>query len=173
MKQLWALFSAFFKVGIFAYGGGQSMIPLVQQEVVESHKWMNITEFSDLLALGNALPGPITTKLALAIGYKIAGHSGAITALAGLLLPSSVLMLLVMTFFVALKDAPRMQAFLRGIRPAVMALLFIVAYDIGKTSVVSAPTVLIGIAVFLILLLTRVHPAVCLIASGMIGLLFL
>jgi chromate transporter len=63
MKQI-QLFFAFFRVGMLGYGGGPSSIPLVHKEVVEKYKWMNDDEFADVLALGNALPGPIATKMA-------------------------------------------------------------------------------------------------------------
>lgn len=170
---MWSIFWTFFKVGILAYGGGPSIIPLMQQEVVESRKWMNITEFTDVLALGNALPGPIACKMALAVGYQISGYAGATSALLGLLFPSSVMMLVVVMFFLSYKDSPRIQSMLRGIRPAVMALLFLVAYDVGKNSVNTVPTALIGIAVFLVFLFTKLHPAIGLLLSGVVGLLFL
>jgi chromate transporter len=171
--KLWGLFWTFFKVGVLAYGGGPSMIPLMEQEVVQSQQWMSIPEFTDVLALGNALPGPIATKMALAVGYKIDGMAGGLVALFGLLLPSSILMLTVILFFLALKDSPRLQSTLRGVRPAVMALLFITAYDVGKDSVVSVPTAIIALATFFIFLLTKLHPAIALLASALIGLLFL
>jgi chromate transporter len=173
IQRLWGLFWTFFKVGILAYGGGPSMIPLMEQEVVQSQKWMSIPEFTDVLALGNALPGPIATKMALAVGYRIEGMTGGFIALFGLLLPSTILMLAVLLFFLALKDSPRMHSMLRGMRPAVMALLFITAYDVGKDSVISIPTAIIGIATFFIFLFTKLHPAIALLLSGLIGLLFL
>jgi chromate transporter len=89
MLRLWPIFWTFFKVGLLAYGGGQSMIPLLEREVVESRKWMNLTEFGDVLATGNGLPGPITTKMAVAVGYQLDGYTGAVVAMIGLLLPSS------------------------------------------------------------------------------------
>jgi chromate transporter len=173
VQRMWGLFWTFFKVGILAYGGGPSMIPLMEQEVVQSQRWMSIPEFTDVLALGNALPGPIATKMALAVGYKIDGMTGGLVALFGLLLPSSILMLAVILFFLALKDSPRMHSVLRGVRPAVMALLFITAYDVGKDSVVSVPTAIIGIVTFFVFLLTKLHPAIALLISGVVGLLFL
>jgi chromate transporter len=173
IQRMWGLFWTFFKVGILAYGGGPSMIPLMEQEIVQSQKWMSIPEFTDVLALGNALPGPIATKMALAIGYKISGMTGGLVALFGLLLPSSILMIVVVLFFLALKDSPRMQSMLRGMRPAVMALLFITAYDVGKNSVISVPTALIGIVIFFVFLFTKLHPAIGLLISAVIGLLFL
>jgi chromate transporter len=173
LEQLISLFWTFFRVGILAFGGGQSIIPVMQQEVVDSRQWMNVPEFTDMLALGNGLPGPIATKMALGIGYKISGILGAGAAMAGLILPSSVLMLIVVLFFFSYKESPHVQAMLRGMRPAVMALLFLVAYDIGKTSMISIPTTVIGVATFFIFLFTKLHPAIAILASGIIGLLFL
>lgn len=173
LEQLIRIFWTFFRVGIFAFGGGQSIIPVMEQEVVSSRQWMDVAEFTDLLALGNGLPGPIATKMSIAIGYKISGYLGATTALAGLLLPSTVLMLIVVLFFFSYKESPHVQAMLRGMRPAVMALLFLVAYDVGKTSMVSIPTTIIGVATFFIFLFTKLHPAIAILVSGIIGLLFL
>jgi chromate transporter len=173
MAELWKLFWVFFKVGTFAFGGGPSMIPLMEKEVVQSQKWVNLPEFTDLLALGNTLPGPIATKMALAIGYKMAGWMGAAVAFGGLLLPSSVMMMLLILFFFSYKDSPRLQAMLRGVRPAVMALLFVVAYDVGKTSISSVPTILIGISTFFLFMYANLHPAIGLIAAAAIGFIFL
>lgn len=173
ITEFWSIFWTFFKVGILGFGGGPSMIPLMQEEVVDSQKWMTLSEFTDVLALGNGLPGPIATKMALAIGYKLHGFVGASTAFVGLLLPSSILILLVILFFYSYKDSPRLQSALKGVRPAVMALLFIVAYDVGRQSIISLPTALIGISIFFIFLFTNLHPALGLLAGGLIGLLFL
>ena len=75
MKQA-DIFMAFFRVGILGYGGGPSSIPLVHKEVVDKYKWMDTDEFGDVLALGNALPGPIATKMAGYIGYRVGGILG-------------------------------------------------------------------------------------------------
>jgi chromate transporter len=173
MQTLISIFWTFFRVGVFAFGGGQSIIPVMQEEVVTYRHWMNVPEFTDMLALGNALPGPIATKMCLAVGYKLSGYTGAAVALFGLLIPSTILMLIVVLFFFTYKESPKIQAMLRGMRPAVMALLFLVAYDVGKTSMISIPTTLIGIATFFIFLFTKLHPAIAIIASGIIGILFL
>ena len=84
------IFISFSKVGIFAYGGGPSMIPLVQEEVVDVHGWMTIEEFTDALAMGYALPGPIATKMAAYIGYKVAHGPGLLVALFGTVFPSLI-----------------------------------------------------------------------------------
>lgn len=173
MLSLWPIFWSFLKVGIFAYGGGPSMIPLMEQEVVQSRKWMSLIEFADVLALGNTLPGPIATKMALAVGYKLAGYLGAGVALTALLLPSTILMLVLVMFFMSFKDSPRMQAMMRGLRPAVVGLLFVVAYDVGKTSVNSLPSALIAIGIFFVSVFTNLHPAIGMAIAGLIGMIFM
>ena len=72
MKEVIALFYAFAKVGILGFGGGHSIIPLIQIEVVNNYKWLTIEEFTEALAMANSLPGPITTKMSIFTGYKIA-----------------------------------------------------------------------------------------------------
>ena len=130
MGLIWELFLAFARVGIFGYGGGPSVIPLLQREVV-GHGWLTETEFIDALAVGNALPGPIATKMSVYIGYKLAGASGIGAALLGMLLPSTIAMLVVAIFFFTLKDAPWVKAALTAVRPAVVGLLIWTAYDLG------------------------------------------
>jgi chromate transporter len=173
LLNVWPVFWSFLKVGIFAYGGGPSMIPLMEQEVVQSRHWMNLTEFADILALGNTLPGPIATKMALAVGYKVSGYLGATVALTALLLPSTILMLALVLFFMSFKDSPRVQAAMRGVRPAVVGLLFVVAYDVGKTSVSSIPSMFIALAVFFLSIFTNLHPAIAMVISGLIGMIFM
>lgn len=170
---LWKIFIAFCKVGIFAFGGGQSIIPIMEKEVVQTQGWMKVSEFADLLALGNGLPGPIATKMATAIGFKMSGWIGSFVALGGLLFPSTVMMMIVILFFMSYKDSPRLQSFLRGVRPAVVALLVAVAYDVGKSSVVSVPTALLSIATLALIIFAKLHPALGLLLSGFIGLIFL
>lgn len=75
-----AYIPCFFRVGMLGFGGGPSSIPLVHKEVVEKYKWMNDDEFSDVLALGNALPGPIATKMAGYIGFRVGGFLGMMNA---------------------------------------------------------------------------------------------
>ncbi|MBU5195311.1 chromate transporter, partial [Vibrio cholerae] len=91
-------FLAFFRVGILGYGGGPSSIPLVKKEVVDKYKWMTDDEFSDVLALGNALPGPIATKMAGYIGWQVKGVFGMINAIIASVVPTILLMIVLLTF---------------------------------------------------------------------------
>lgn len=170
MGLLWQIFAAFARVGIFGYGGGPSMIPLMQREVVSGQGWLTEPEFVDALALGNSLPGPIAIKMSAYTGYKLAGMLGAATGILGTILPSTIAMLLLAVAYLRFKDLPLVEAALRGIRPAVVALLFWVAYDLFSQGVASLETAAIGIAVFAAVAFLDLHPAIAILGAGTIGL---
>lgn len=169
MTILLKIFYVFAKVGIMAYGGGPSMIPLVQIEVVDNAGWMSLTEFMDTLAMGYSLPGPIATKMAAAIGYKMSGIKGALSALVGIVLPSTILMLVLVIFFMHMKDHPLFGAMMKGIRPVILALLALVVYHMLPKSVVSPMTGVIALASLAIMIFFKIHPAFLIIAGGVIG----
>lgn len=101
------LFIAFFRSGILGYGGGPSSIPLIHKEVVEIYHWMSDEEFNDLIALSNTLPGPIVTKLAGYIGYRIAGVVGLLIALFASVVPTVILMIVLISMLTSFRDSPR------------------------------------------------------------------
>ena len=182
MQLIWELFLAFARVGIFGYGGGPSVIPLLQREVV-GQGWLTDTEFIDALAIGNALPGPIATKMSVYIGYKLAGGAGIGAALLGMLLPSTLAMLVVAIFFFSLKDSPWIKAALTAVRPAVVGLLIWTAFDLG--SKVIDPDgrglasiarhwdwVVIALVTFVAITYLRLHPALAILIAAVLGAVF-
>lgn len=132
------LFISFARVSLFGFGGGPSMIPLVRAEVVEGRGWLTPEAFLDAFAFGNALPGPIVTKLAAYVGHQVAGWPGAAAALAGATLPTMVLILLAARLVMRSKHNPWLQAAIDGIRPVVVALLLLVAWDFAPRALGSA-----------------------------------
>lgn len=169
LKILWV----FTKIGLLGFGGGPSFIPLIQEEVVEVNGWLTDEEFIDTLAIGNTLPGPIATKMAAFTGWKIAGPMGAIMGVLGTVGPSMILMIILMTFLSQLKDNPKMQGLLRGIRPAVVALLAWTAWSIAPKSIKNIPQAILAIVTFLAIALLNIHPAIAIIVAGLIGLILL
>lgn len=117
------LFLAFLRVGLFGYGGGPASIPLVHVEAVEKYKWMDAEEFGDLLAIGNTLPGPIATKMAGYIGYRVVGIGGAITAVSALIVPVIVTMIILLTSLAAVKDQPWVQGITKAVVPVVGVMM--------------------------------------------------
>lgn len=115
--------AAFFaKVGAFTFGGGLTMIALVQEQVVVQYQWLTPREFIDGLALGQFVPGPIL-MVAAYVGFKLAGFAGAIVGAAAIFLPSFVLMLGLLPIFDRVRNIAWMKAAMRGIGPAVIGVL--------------------------------------------------
>jgi len=122
MKQT-ALFWAFFRVGIFGFGGGPAMIPLVRAEVVTRHQWLTDEEFADVLAIGNTLPGPIATKMPGYIGYRVAGISGCAAAVIAVILPMIVAMIVMLGIFSRYRDVGWIRGMGQAVIPVVMVMM--------------------------------------------------
>ena len=121
--MLLRLFTTFFKIGLFCFGGGFAMIPLIQREVIERRKWIEEKDFLDMLVLAQSTPGPIAVNTAVFIGYKIAGVLGAIMATLGTVLPSFIIIILLALFFSEVRENRYVDAAFRAMRPAVVALI--------------------------------------------------
>lgn len=129
MEQLIILleiFWVFFITNILGYGGGPATIPLVGHEVVDVFAWMSEYEFIEMLAAGNALPGPIATKMAAAIGFAQGNTFGVIVALVATVVPSLLMKIFLMNFLLKHKDSPRVKRMSLYIKPAVAVLLGII-----------------------------------------------
>lgn len=121
--MLLQLFITFFKIGLFSFGGGFAMIPLIQREVIEKHKWIAGEDFLDMLVLAQSTPGPIAVNTSVFVGYKVRGVAGAIAATLGTVLPSFIIILLLALFFVEVRENRYVDAAFRAMRPAVVALI--------------------------------------------------
>lgn len=122
----------FFKVGLFTFGGGLAMLPLITKETVEKHGWVDEDQMGDILAISEATPGPISVNAATFIGYKVGKLFGAMCATLGLVLPSLIIIILislVIDWFLGLEYVA--YAFM-GIRCAVAILIFNAAIKIYK-----------------------------------------
>ncbi|AKF94091.1 chromate transporter [Brevibacillus laterosporus] len=128
----WQLFLAFFRIGIFGYGGGPTMIPLVHAECVKKYKWVSEEEFADNYALGNTLPGPIATKMAAYIGYKVKGWLGAIIAISAIVFPVLFLMVVLMQFVNVLKTSETVRGMIEAIQPVIAVMMAVMTYDFFK-----------------------------------------
>lgn len=128
------LFVSFLRTGLLGYGGGPATIPLVHKEVVEQYKWMDDEEFGNILALGNSLPGPILTKMAGYIGYRIGGFIGMVGAVVGAVLPTVLLMIALISFLFSFRESPIVQGMTQAIGPVVGVLLFMLAFNFFMNS---------------------------------------
>ena len=163
MKQR-DIFLAFFRVGILGYGGGPSSIPLVHKEVVDKYNWMDSDEFGDILALGNALPGPIATKMAGYIGYRVGGVLGMVNALAATMVPTIILMIFLLTALNSYKDEPWVKGMAEAVVPVVGVMLAVLTWDFimksGKSKLGWIWTTVALIASLVLLQFLNLHPAI-------------
>lgn len=156
------IFLAFFIPGILGYGGGPASIPLVENEVVDNYGWLSTNEFSEMLAMGNALPGPIATKMAGYIGYEQGGILGAIVGVFATVAPSLILMIALLGLLMKYKESPRVKRMTTYIRPVIAVLLGIMTYDFFFSAYEGAgiwQTLFIGLISFFLMERLKVHPA--------------
>ncbi|MDI5935898.1 chromate transporter [Halomonas kalidii] len=123
------IFFSFLRIGLLGFGGGPSMIPLVHQEVVKRHGWLEDEEFADILAIANTLPGPIATKMPGYIGYRIGGPTGCVTAVLAVILPMIVTMILLLGLFSRYRDVGWIHGMSQGVVPVVMVMMAQLAWD--------------------------------------------
>ena len=123
MQRLSTIFFSFLKIGMFPFGGGYAMLPLIEQELITKRKWIEQKEFLDLLTLAQSVPGPIAVNTSVFVGYKVRGFGGAVAALLGSVLPSFVIILVIAIFFADIRHNPVVDAAFKGMRPAVVALI--------------------------------------------------
>ncbi len=166
---LLSLFLATAKVGCVAYGGGPSMIPILKVEVVDNYQWMTTEEFMDVLAIGNALPGAIAVKMTAVVGYKVAGTLGMTVCVLGIILPGTLLVFALLGTVNAVRDRPWVASMLRGLGPVVVALIAYTAYDMVPTFMRGAATWIIGAAALGIMIFTKIHPALLVVAGACLG----
>ncbi|MBM7570032.1 chromate transporter [Aquibacillus albus] len=148
---------------MLGYGGGPSSIPLVHKEVVDRFKWLSDEEFSDILAIGNTLPGPIATKMAGYIGYRVGGVTGAINAVLATILPTVILMILFIGFLIKYRESAIVQGITHSIIPVVTVMLGSLAYKFFKQShdkLGKKGLLLLGGISFICFVLLNIHPAI-------------
>jgi chromate transporter len=174
------IFNLFTRVALFSWGGGPASLALMQREVTLAG-WSTSSEFADAVALSNALPGPIAPQVSAYIGYKLAGLPGAVAAVAGTVLPATILMLVMIVYFFKVKDSTAVQAMLQAVRPVIIGFLLWTAYEMaysvfavkklgwGAALGGGWDKVLIAVVVFAVLVLTRINPVFVILAAAAFG----
>jgi chromate transporter len=172
----WDIFIAFFIPGIVGYGGGPASIPLVENEVVGRFGWMSVNEFSEMLAMANALPGPIATKMAGYIGFQQGGVLGAFVGVFATVAPSLVLMIVLLSLLNRFKNSPKVKKMTALIRPTIAILLGVMAFQFFASSYEGAgllQTIFLIVASFVLMEKMKVHPAFVIVGALAYGAVFL
>lgn len=172
MNIYWKSFTTFFKIGIFTIGGGYAMIPIIEAEVVDRHKWVSKEEFLDLIAISQSCPGVFAINISIFIGYKLRKLSGAIATALGTALPSFLIILLIAMFFHRFQDNAVVQAIFKGIRPAVVALIAVPTFNLAKSAKITWTTCWIPIVSALAIWLLGVSPILIILLAAVGGYVY-
>ncbi len=172
MKELIRLFTTFFRIGLFTFGGGYAMLPLIQREVVEKNKWATEDEVMDYYAVGQCTPGVIAVNVGTFIGYKRKGIVGGIAATLGVVCPSVIIISIIAACLTHFSDNVYVQHALAGIRIAVCALVSVSIFKLFKKGIVDAVTAVIAVCVFVIMRLISISPVISVVVSALVGILF-
>ncbi|TLS49565.1 chromate transporter [Paenibacillus antri] len=155
--------AAMCRTGILGYGGGPSIVPLIRYEAVTRYRWMSDEEFGEVLAIANALPGPIATKLAAYLGYRQKGALGALVGLLSHIVPTCVAMVVLYAFITFFSTSPVIRGMIAAVVPVVAVMLGVMAYEFGEKAVKGLGLPLgIGsfVLTFVLLQLVGLHPAI-------------
>jgi len=166
------LFVAFFKIGLFGFGGGYSMLSLLQAEIVTHHHWITTTEFADIVAISQMTPGPISINSATYIGYTTTGSVwGSAIATMALCLPSLILMIAASYFYLRLKNNLYVSQIIRSLRPVVIGMILAAALMLfNKENFIDYRSYFI-FAIALIAILKKMNPLLVISGSGIAGYL--
>jgi chromate transporter len=165
--MLLTIFGIFFKMGFIAFGGGYSMISLVEREVTEKHNLIDKERFFNIVSLAEGLPGAIGLNVAIFVGYISKGIAGALAAAAGSILPSLIIITSIMALFSNISSLPIVQSAMNGIRPVVVALVVYAAYKIALHAYKSKGYIILTVIGFLIAMFAKHIPLPLIIIGGL------
>lgn len=179
------LFFEFFKIGLFAFGGGLAALPFLQQ-LINRYGWITADQLLNMIAISESTPGPIGVNVATFVGFRTAGIIGGLVATLGVALPSLLIIMLVAGWLKRSRQHPLVQGAFQGIRPAVAGLIGAVALDFGRKDLLNIdvnaaggllgsinwPSVLLLVVILLFIGRFKSHPVVILASAAAIGILF-
>jgi len=180
------LFFTFFKIGLFTFGGGYAMLPLIEKEVA-AKGWMDASELVNFIAVSESTPGPFAVNVSTYVGCEVAGALGALCATLGVVLPSCMVILIVAKCFEKFKASKMVKGCMSGLKPAVIGLIASALISVGMTAFF--PEVLypngitsaflndaafyisvITFVIMTVLAIKKLHPIIIISASAGIGI---
>ncbi|MDT3425918.1 chromate transporter [Paenibacillus forsythiae] len=166
------LIIGFFIANLLGYGGGPSSIPLMYTEIVPHYHWLTNAEFTNMLALGNALPGPIATKVAAYVGYEIYGWVGAVLALLATVLPSAAALIALIRVLQKYRQSSVVKGMTLLVQPVIAIMMVTLTWQMAKGPLASVgvwQTLIIAAIAFWAMERRKIHPALVIVAAFVYG----
>lgn len=168
---LFRILLTFFKIGAFTFGGGYAILPMIQQEIVDRQNWVDASTFMDALVITQSLPGPFALNCAIIIGRRLRGTAGGLIAALGIVLPSFLIILFLVAFFLPLlRHNPYVQAIFYGVRATVVALVGAAAWKLGRTHMRNWQSRAILVMLLIPAFWFGLHPIAVLAIGALLGL---
>ena len=164
------LFFEFFKIGLFAIGGGAATIPFLF-DLSEKYNWFSFEELTNMIAVAESTPGPIGVNMATFAGFQTAGIFGAIIATLGLVMPSVIIIIIVAKLLKCYAQHQNVQIVLGSIRPAVLALILFALMQIAKISLNTSLSMSVFFILTILMLKYKKHPILYIVLSALIGII--
>ena len=172
MKVLFQLYIAWFKMGLFTFGGGYAMLPMIQKEVIEKYKWATEDEIMEYYAIGQCTPGIIAVNTATFVGYYQKGIIGGIVATLGVVSPSFIIITLIAALISNFMEIEVVQHALKGINVAVCVLMFTAIQNLWKKSIKNIGSFTIFAVALCLALFTDLSTVYLVILAAVLGVIF-
>jgi len=170
MKELFLYYWTWFKIGLFTFGGGYAILPMIDKEIVQKHNWAENEEVMDYYAIGQSLPGIIAVNTAVFIGFKNGGVKASIFSALGVISPSIILITLIATLLQGFQDIPVVRHALSGIRIGVCVLMAATIAQLCRSSVKNVIGAVICLSVFALAYFAGVNIVLLVVLSAVSGI---
>lgn len=173
MKLYIDLFLSFCKIGMFSIGGGYAAMPLIQEQVVNTHSWLSLAQFTDLITISEMTPGPIALNAATFVGLQVAGLPGAIIATIGNIVPSFIIVSTLAYIYYKYSEIDAIQGVISALRPTVVALIATAGLSIVRNALSPDSFVFNGVLLLVALILLRKYkknPIFIIMFTGFAGI---
>lgn len=163
------LYGAWFRIGLFTFGGGYAMLPMIQKEIIEHYHWATEEEIMDYYAVGQCTPGVIAVNTATFVGYRVKGVRGALISTLGVISPSLLIITVISSLIANFSSCPIVQHALNGIEVAVCVLMFTSIEKLVKQGVKGVSGWLLFLGAFVLSYFTDISTVILVIIAGAIG----
>lgn len=165
------LYLVFLKIGAVSFGGGYAMIPFIQREIIYNHKWIDGSQFMDIIGISQMTPGPVAINSATFVGFKVYGVIGSIAATLGVVTMSFILVSIASKAMEKFKESKILKGALLAMRPVLIALIIQAFLDLAKDAYVDVKSVIITLIIGVLLFSKKVHPIIAIILSAVFGII--